>query len=200
MSGHKYTTEEREFLKSYIPGHTYKEIQAAFSEHFGWEISAGQVKGYMANHRINNGLNDHFPKGHIPHNKGMKGHCAPGCEKTWFPKGNMPAQHRPVGSEQIDKDGYVRVKVAEPNKWQLKHRYIWEQAHGPIPDKHIVIFRDGDRLNLDLGNLMLISMAENAVMNKTGLCRSAKELKDTAVILADVKIAASKAKKRARQR
>lgn len=34
MYGHRYTTEEKEFFRSYIPGHTYKEIQEAFRKRF----------------------------------------------------------------------------------------------------------------------------------------------------------------------
>ena len=45
-----------------------------------------------------------------------------------FAKGNVPPNHRPVGSERISKDGYIEVKVAEPNKWRLKQRVVYEEA------------------------------------------------------------------------
>lgn len=196
MYGHCYTPEEKTFLAAFIPGHTYNEIQSAFTERFGWEISAGQIKGYMANQRINNGLKGWFLKGHPPHNKGRKGYCAPGCEKTWFQKGNMPRNHRPVLSERIDaKDGYTYIKTAEPNKWMLKHRYIWEQAHGEIPKGYIVIFKDNNRNNICLDNLMLISRSQNAVLNHEGMCQYTGDLKGTSAILAEMKIARGKARK-----
>ena len=42
---------------------------------------------------------------------------------------------------------------------------MWEQAHGPIPAKHIVRFIDGNTMNLDLTNLECIPMRENAKRN-----------------------------------
>lgn len=196
MYGHRYTQEEKDFLGVYIPGHTYREIQAAFTDKFGWDITLGQVKGYMANHRINNGLTGRFGKGHIPQNKGKKGQCASGCEKTWFAPGHTPTNHRPIGSERISKDGYVEVKVAEPNKWRLKHRVVWEETHGTVPKGKIIVFRDGDKTNTEINNLMLLSRGQNAVMNHTGLYKYSGELKDTAVMLADIKIAANRARKK----
>lgn len=35
MYGHQYTVEEQKFMKEYVPGHSYKEIQKAFTEKFG---------------------------------------------------------------------------------------------------------------------------------------------------------------------
>lgn len=37
--------------------------------------------------------------------------------------------------------------------WSL-HRAIWEHHNGPIPDRHDVVFADGDTGNLDPGNLV----------------------------------------------
>lgn len=204
MRQHKYTDEERAFFLEYVPGHTYKEIQTAFSEKFEWEITVSQIKGYMANHRINNGLTGRFSKGHVPLNKGRKGICAPGCEKTWFPKGNAPHNHKPVGTESVRcnyKRGqkYVHVKVAEPNRWRMKHVVVWEQHNGPVPKGKIIIFADGDTLNCEIDNLRLIDRATHAVMNHTGLCKSSKEFKDTAIIMADLMRETSDAKKARRK-
>lgn len=35
MGGHCYTQKEKEFFEKYVPGHTYKEIQAEFIRIFG---------------------------------------------------------------------------------------------------------------------------------------------------------------------
>lgn len=42
----------------------------------------------------------------------------------------------------------------------LKHRYVWKQHHGEIPQGMCVAFRDGNRQNCDISNLMLITEAE----------------------------------------
>lgn len=73
--------------------------------------------------------------------------------------------------------GYVEVKVAEPNKWRLKHRFVWEEAHGPIPPGHNIQFRDGNRQNLSLGNLYMISRAEQCAKENSFHARYPEELK-----------------------
>ena len=105
-----------------------------------------------------------FKKGHIPWNKGMKG-LDIGGKDTQFKKGSAPHNYKPVGSERINKYGYIEVKVLDPKKWSLKHRHVWEQENGRIPKDHIVVFKDGNRQNCNLSNLELISRAENMERN-----------------------------------
>ncbi len=198
MYGHQYTAEERKFMEEYVPGHSHREIQKAFTEKFGWEISLGQVKGYIGNHRLNTGRTGRFQKGQAGLFRFEKGTCAAGCEKTWFRKGNMPKNYRPVGSERINVDGYVEVKVADPNKWRLKHRVVWESVNGKIPKGFIVIFRDNDRTNTDIDNLMLIRRGTHAVLNHTGLCECGGEFKETAVRIAELKAVTSRVAKSGR--
>lgn len=200
MYGHVYTEKEKDFLAAFIPGHTYKEIAEKFSEKFGWQIKTTQVKGYMGNHGINNGLTGRFQKGHVPHNKGEKGICIPGSEKGWFQKGNVPINHRPVGSERVNIDGYIEIKVAEPDKWKLKHRVVWEEHHGKIPPNHIVIFADENKEHCDIENLRLIERGANLAMNRNGLRHVPVEFLDTAIGIANLNVAKSKAKKKKRRK
>lgn len=189
MYGHKYTEEEHAFMAAFVPGHSHREIAAAFTEKFGWEISIIQVKSYIANHHFHTGRTGHFQKGQAPPNKGKK-MPAETYEKvaaTMFRKGHIPKNHRPVGSERVNTYGYTEVKVAEPNKWQLKHRMVWEAANGKIPRGHIVIFRDNDKTNTDIDNLMLIKRETHATLNHLGLCEFTGEFKDTAVAIAELK-------------
>ena len=197
MYGHKYTDEEKQFFADFVPGHSHKEIQYEFISRFGWEISLQQVRGSIKRYNLNTGRTGQFVKGQVSHNKGQK--MSPEmyekCKSTMFKKGNTPHNHRPVGSERISKDGYVEIKVAEPKKWMLKHRYIWEQANGKIPKNHIVIFRDNDRTNITLENLMLIPRSVNAVINHTGLSRTIDETKELAVNYAKLVSATRQRKK-----
>lgn len=196
MYGHQYTEEEQKFMKEYVQGHSYSEIQKAFMEKFGWAISFGQIKAYIGNHHLNTGRTGRFQKGQEPPNKGKKGTCAAGCAKTWFKKGNIPANYRSVGSERVNADGYIEVKVADPNKWKLKHRVVWESVNGKIPKGCIITFRDNDKTNTNIDNLMLIKRGTHAVLNHTGLCGYSGEFKDTAVCIAKLKTVTSRAKNR----
>lgn len=183
MYGHKYTDEEKQFFVEYVPGHSYREIQQEFVDRFNWEISINQIKTYIHNHKLNTGRTGQFVKGQVPQNKGKKmpQDVYERCKGTMFKKGNVPPQHRPVGSERITRDGYVEIKIAEPRTWVLKHRYIWEQENGKIPKGHIVIFRDNDRTNIVLENLILIPRSINSVINHSGLARTIDETKELAV-------------------
>lgn len=50
------------------------------------------------------------------------------------------------------KNGYLRRTTGRSGELQL-HRLIWIDLHGPIPAGHQVMFRDGDRQNVDPDNL-----------------------------------------------
>ena len=109
-----------------------------------------------------------FKKGQEPWSKGKREwqirskEAIERCRRTQFKPGQQPHNTRPVGYERIDKDGYILVKVEGERKMVLKHRYVWQQAHGEIPDGYCVSFRDGNRLNCSLENLELISREDAA--------------------------------------
>ena len=166
MKQHIYNEDEKAFFREFVPGHSHREIQVAFAKKFNWAITLTQVKCAIARYKLNTGRTGRFEKGHIPVNQGKKGVCAKGSEKSWFKKGHIPKNHRPVGSERINVDGYIEIKVAEPSTWKLKHRVLWEQEKGPLKKGDIVTFLDGNKQNITIGNLMKISQRENAIINK----------------------------------
>ena len=198
---HKYTDEEKEFFKKYVPGHSHKEIQEEFIKKFGWEISIIQLRSSIKRYKLNTGRSGYFQKGNSPVNKGkkMSKESYEKCKNTMFKKGNLPHNHKPVGSERLTKDGYIEIKTREPNIWELKHRTIWESAHGKIPDSHIVIFKDGNKENLSIDNLMLIKRSTNLIVNRLGLGQCNNEFKEAAINLANLKSETQKAKKRGKK-
>jgi hypothetical protein len=129
------------------------------------------------------GARTRFPKGHVPANKGLKrpGWSAGRMKETQFKKGcrtGIAARNwQPIGTILPDSEGYLRIKVREAQHgkeasgfgntkvWPLLGRYVWEENKGPIPPKHMVIFKDRDRSNCAIENLELISMADNARRN-----------------------------------
>lgn len=189
MVGHKYSQEEHDFLKEFIPGHTYKEIVAEYNKRFCEPITETRVKGYMANHKINNGLTGRFKKGHIPANKGTHPPTVGRMAETQFKSGHLPHNTKPIGYERITKDGYIEVKLkmrpsAHEKNFKLKHRLIWEEAHGPIPKGYKVIFLDGNKKNIDLNNLALVSPQEEIELMRRGLFSKKAEFTRTGVLIA----------------
>ena len=114
-----------------------------------------------------------FAKGIIPFNKGTKG--LKGANKTSFKKGNLPHNTKKDGAISVRSDGYKYIRIAK-GKWVLLHRHIWKQAKGTIPEKHLIVFKNKDRMNCNINNLECISMAENRNRN-INYKKSAKSLK-----------------------
>ena len=183
---HIYTDEEKEFFKEFVPGHSYREIRDAFEERFGWQISIEQVKSSVNRYGLNTGRTGYFVKGQQAHNKGKKvpADVYEKYKHTMFKKGHIPANYRPVGSERVDVDGYVEIKVQDPNKWRLKHNVVWERHHGKIPAKHVVIFLNGNKLDTDISNLKLIKRSELLILNQNHLRSEDARITEAAVNLA----------------
>lgn len=113
------------------------------------------------------GAKTRFKKGQVPPNKGVKGISYPGMEKTQFRPGTRPPNHKPVGTIRLEsRDGYLQIKTAEGMcQWKQLHRVIWERMNGPIPRGAIVAFIDGDKMNLRITNMELLTKAQNATRN-----------------------------------
>lgn len=205
MVGHKYTDEEHKFLKSFIPGHTYKEIVAEYNKIFDEPITESRLKGYMGNHKIKNGLTGRFKKGNIPANKGTHPPTVGRMAETQFKKGGLPSNTKPIGYERITKDGYIEVKIkmrpSRPNcndNFKLKHRLVWEKVHGPIPKGHNIIFLDGNRQNCAPENLAIVTKQEHQQMTRRGLRNEIPQITKTGIIIAKAGVASQRAKKKAR--
>lgn len=181
---HIWTNEEKEYLKEITPGHHYKEIHKLFNEKFDLNLTIGQIKAAIGRYKLNTGFNGYFQKGYIPPNKGTKGLSKP--NKASFKKGHKPSNLRPIGSERITKDGYTEIKVEEPNKWRLKHRVIWEKSNGKIPKGHTIIFGDGNKQNIDINNLILVTRKQLLILNRNRLIKGDIELTKVAINIAKV--------------
>ena len=107
-----------------------------------------------------------FKTGNKPYNYGQKMSTIlyEKCQKTMFKKDRKPHNTRQEGEESKSTDGYTYVKIAD-NDWRLKHRVIWEKINGPIPNDHIVVFKDNNLTNFDINNLQLITKADNMLRN-----------------------------------
>ena len=178
---HKWSKEELEYLKEVAPGHSYEKIFKLMNDKFEYQFSLEQIKGTMSRYKIKNGLGGHFKKGSTPWNKGLKGYM--GANKTSFKKGQRSINYREVGSERINSEGYIEVKVGDPRKWQLKHRYIWEKHHGEIQPGHTIIFLDKDTTNTSIENLACVSREELLIINKNKLIKDDVELAKAGVNL-----------------
>jgi hypothetical protein len=194
-SGPIWTPELVEFVKQNNQGRTAKELAELINQTFNMNLKGDQIKAVRGRLKIDSGLTGYFPKGHEPKNKGRKGYCAPGSEKGWFKKGHKPWNHAEVGDEAWTTDGYLKVKIAEPNKWRHKHVLVWEAQNGKVPEGFMVTFRNGNHADCTIENLALISKAENGIMNTQHLRSEDPELTDSGIFLARLKNKISKVEK-----
>jgi hypothetical protein len=174
MSRCNWTMQETELLIEYYPHRSTKEvafitgksIAQCYAKAFALQLhKTPEYLATEASGRLQKGNQaTQFYKGHQPWNKGMKGLDIGGHE-TRFKKGTVPPNHREVGSERIDEDGYTYIKIAEHTRWVLKHRHIYEQAHGKLEPHMIVTFRDKNILNFEIENLEAITKVENMQRN-----------------------------------
>ena len=116
---------------------------------------------------LNNGAPHRFKKGHVSHNKGksMPAETRAKIERTFFSKGHKPHNTKYDGYERINSEGYTEVRMAE-RVFIGKHRLIWKQHYGRIPEGHIIIFADGDKQNFAIENLVCVSRGDHAILNK----------------------------------
>jgi len=108
------------------------------------------------------GMSGRFNASHTPWNKGTKG-LVLGGKETQFKPGQVPHTWKPIGSERIA-DGYLQRKLTDtgypPKDWVPVHHIVWREAGREIPAGHALIFKDGNRSNITLDNLELISRVE----------------------------------------
>ncbi len=207
MVRHKYSEEERAFLREFVPGHSHKEITEEFNRNFSANITVTQIASSIKRYNLNTGRTGRFEKGHEPANKGTHPKSVGRMIETQFKKGNLPHNTKPMGYERITRDGYIEVKVSErPNRktgernFIPKHRLIWEQINGPIPKGYIVIFLDGNSLNCVIENLALISRAEHLQMTRKGLRSEIPQFTETGVLIARASVIANEKNKRKKEK
>lgn len=197
----KYTNEIIQFIIENSGGRDNIELAELVNEKFNMNVDRASIANVKKrilksfNINLNNGINRGcFKKGEVPFNKGKKwddfmsekGQIS--SRKTCFKKGNIPQNHKEVGSERLNVDGYYEIKVAEPNVWKLKHRVVYENANGSIPNDCMVIFADGNKKNFNLNNLVLVSKSENLHMNRNSLRFTDAELTKTGLIITKIKL------------
>jgi hypothetical protein len=152
-------------------GRTKSSINAAAAKlglHKSAAYLAGPFKRLLSG--LGNGIRHRVPKGHVPANKGLRrpGWFRGRMRQTWFKKGQRPYTWKPLGSTRL-MDGYLQRKVTDtgypPRDWRPLHHLLWQKHRGRIPRGHVLRFKDGNKQNIRLSNLELITRRENRLRN-----------------------------------
>lgn len=205
---YEWSKDEERYLIQNYPNHTAKEIadklgRSERSVYF--RASLLNLKKDMefiraigrkaAKHPLS--VATRFKKGNISPNKGKKlsAETYEKVKRTMFHKGCRPHNTAPVGTHRITKDGYEEVKVAEQGRWKGLHRIVWEEAFGEIPKGSAVIFKNGDKRDVRLENLMLVSRRELLRLND----EKTREWRQTTIIINQAKKELEKWKERQKE-
>lgn len=211
MKGHwiTYSNAETAWLEAnrLMP---ISEYHTAFCARFEREdVSAVNLHALRKRKGWKTGRTGCFEKGLVPHNKGKpcppgKGGRHPNARKTQFKSGRLPHNTNYLGHERVSKDGYVEISINETNphtgyerRYVLKHRHLWEQMNGPVPDGMFLKCLDGDKTNTDPSNWQPLP---RAVLPYLGGFRgidyeaSEPELRPSIIAIAKLKHASKKAR------
>lgn len=190
---HIYTKEEDQFLIDNVKGITLIELIKKFNDNFNLNLSKHAISCRKHKLGLTSGIvGGQFQKGQLAHNKGkkqiefMSKEAIERTKATRFKKGNRPQNYRPVGSERITKDGYIEVKVSDPNEWETKNKIVYKKYFGDIPKGYKVIYADGNKLNNDPNNLILVSCSELLIANRNHLIYDNKELTESGILISKV--------------
>ena len=168
MKGAKinYTEHELDFIKANCTL-LIADLHRAFVFKFKRiDVSAVNLSALRKRNGWKTGRTGCFEKGNAPFNKGQKGWFAKGTEATRFVKGQSPSNCAAVGAIRTLEDGYLEMKMAEGlRQWRLLQRVIWERLNGAIPQGMLVVFLDGDKTNIDVTNLTLMTKSQNMQRN-----------------------------------
>lgn len=184
----KFPQEMMEYVKENARGIGNQEMADRCNELFGTSVTAVQMRNFKRNHKISSGLTGRFEKGHVPATKGKKMPSHPNSQKTQFKKGHIPHNHAEVGTLRHTTDGYLVRKIGEPNQWELEARLVYEREKGEIPEGKVVTYLDGNKDNVSIDNLALITCNVNLELNRKKYRFQNPELTQSGILAAQLAV------------
>lgn len=136
-----YSEDQLQWLRDNVKGTPTEVLRLSFNQQFGQNRTYAAIRKIKHRLHIYNGIDTHYKQGEIHANNTKE-----------------------YGAERIV-EGKKWIKVGK-DKWVIKHRYLWEVTHGPIPEGYVVIFADRKPENCDISNLMLVTRQELLIMNE----------------------------------
>lgn len=192
-----YTAAELRWIKKHCAW-PRRAAHAAFCEAFSrTDVTFENYRALCTRKRWRTGRTGCFPSGVIPWNTGKAMPYHPNSARTQFQKGQRPHNTKYPGHERLSKDGYIEISIEERNphtgferRYVLKHKYLWEQSHGPVPKGMCLKCLDGNRQNTDPSNWECIPRGVSMLMNNRwsmGFEGAPADVKPTVLTLAKLK-------------
>lgn len=202
---HNYTEEEVEWLKENVYGVRHEELAKRFNERFGTNVNRYNIRNMLTRRGIKNGLNqsdltkemkqfvfDNY-KGisnqeladklnekfgtNFNARKFMDFKWANGLKSGYQYKPWMDWEKEHLG-ETLRKDGYTYIKIHKT--WYPKQRYVYEQHYGELKKGDVILFKDGDKENFDIDNLIKVN--KNILGRVACLMTDDKEINNSIIL------------------
>jgi len=189
-----YNDDQIEFLRKTYAKHDAMETCRRFNARYGTKTNWPALRTWMNKHGIFSRDDGKFHAEQKPWNTGTKGLTS--ANKRSYKPGMLPAKTRPVGYERKTTDGYIEVKVSEDwnpikkryGKWRRKNHIVWEQHHGPIPAGMVVSFRNGNRADCRVENLVLVSRSVMTALRHENFWRQPEEIKPALMTMTQLRM------------
>lgn len=220
---YKFTADEINYLREIAPGRSREEMTQLMNEMFDYPFSLQQVINVCDRYQIKNGRRSGRYVWTDEEKEYLRSIVAgrsykeiaqlmrekfdyeftvlqvkKACHRyKILNEIDMTFKSSPDGSESIDQKGYIKIKIN--GKWRFKHKVIWEEVNGPLPEGSHLLFADGDKTNLDLDNLILVTKRELFTMSRQNLITEDMELTKTGLNVAKLMIQTQKMQKRLKQ-
>ena len=80
---------------------------------------------------------------------------------------------RPLYAEHTKK-GYVRIKIAQPNVWMSKAKWVYQETHPweDLTERSNYVFLDGDSRNFHPDNIERVLLKHMGIFNHLGGCEA----------------------------
>ncbi len=162
-------TKIKEKEKEFIDSHFQKDISARIMaqmlyEATGTKAGKNTILDYYKKKGYKSEADGKFKKGYV----GLSEEQIKNIKNTQYEKGHVSLNKKPIGASYNRSDGYKYIKVGE-NEWKTEPAIVWEKANGKVPEGYRIFHLDGNGLNNNLDNLMLMSNNESVTVNDCGL-------------------------------
>lgn len=164
----RYTAEQMVFLSKNATMNQ-KDLTVLFNEKFSTDKSYNSIRKWC----LRNGFKRDFKQ------------YPPRINDGAFKKGSAPVNEMKLGQEYIHPKTKVVMIKTEAGRVP-KHYVVWGE---PVPKGYVLMFKDGNKLNITKENLMLMTKAEHLRYNQRYARIANTENNETCLLLAKLRSA-----------
>ena len=145
----RFSNEEIEIVKQYYPDNGASKTAEILNGIFGTNRDSDSIKRLASKHKIR--CSELYLKNRLSKSSKER------FDRIGRPNGFKQKPHEKgfIRLETVNGVQFYRMKTS--TGWKTAGRAVWEQHNGPIPKGYKIIYLDGNSLNYDISNLVVVS-------------------------------------------